>query len=99
MEFQKCTNCPKEYNLNNETYCSDDSMNREWPLSLCNVYVLPNEQWNLGTKTEKQSENNVKEEKHEEFTIWKTDTIRYPRTMMIHIKYTSLACWTMMASL
>jgi len=49
------------------------------------------EQRHFAADTKSKCDDNVEKEKHEKLSIGKSDTVRNPRTVMIHVKNTSLA--------
>jgi hypothetical protein len=57
----------------------------------CNdVKYIKDKEWDFACDTKGQRDNDVEEEKHEELSIRKSDAIRNPWTVMIHIKYATL---------
>lgn len=68
-------------------------------LSFRDENVLFEQHWDLKSQAENQSENDIEQEQHEIFSIVISNTIRNPRTVMIHIQHTSLTCGTVMTSI
>ena len=58
---------------------------------LADLNIFFEKQRYFEAETENESKNDIEKEKHKELSIVKSDAVGNPRTVMIHIEYTSLA--------
>lgn len=67
-------------------------MNANCGFSCSNIHDIKDKKWNFTADTESKCDNNVEKEEHEKLSVGEAHTVRYPGTVVVHVKYASLAC-------
>ena len=98
MESKEHTYNDKESRLNYYSNRSNYEVNVDWLGLVDYFHDVSNEQRDFAWKGEDEGEDDIEKKKHKELSIAKSNTIRDPRTVMVHIKYASLTRRTMMTT-
>ncbi len=98
MEFKKWDDDAIESNLNQCAYGSKDSVEADWGVAVDYVHNIKDKKWNFASDAESESYDDIKKEKHEKFSVWEPNAVWYPWTVMVHVKYATLASGTVVAS-
>ena len=98
MKFEEHWYNYKERKLCNKSCCSDKCKYLKLSTLIDYTKNLLEKQYKLDYDAESKGDYDVEEKEHKEFAIGKSDTVWYPRAMMIHVKDTTLASRTVMAS-
>lgn len=91
MKLEKHRNWEKEGNLGKQPNYSYSRMYCKLLIPIYNSKTLFRHHIQFTADRKHKSEYNVEKEEHEEFTIREPDTVRNPRTVMVHVEHASLA--------
>ena len=98
MESEEHTDNDKESYLDEKTDSLDDNINSNSLGFVDDGDNLTDIERDFAGEGKDEGEDDVEKEQHEEFSVAESYTIGYPGTMMVHVKYASLACRAVVTS-
>ena len=85
MEFEERYNNAVESDLNQRSNCSENRVNTQEGFSVDKVDNVKYKQRHFTADTKSKSDDNIKKEEHEKFSIGESHTIWNPWAMMVHV--------------